>query len=365
MALVVVVSACFAASAKETSLKEAYKDDFLIGVALGGNLPDDYTVAELAVIKSQFNAVTPENCMKPEWSHLEEDRWDFTQADALMDFAEANHMQIFGHTLVWHNQNPKWLFVDGEKEATREKMLQRMKSHIQTLVGRYKGRIRGWDVVNEAIAEGGTKDLRPTPGLKTVGDDYIVKAFQFAHEADPKAELQYNDYNIESGTKRERTVRLIQSLKEAGVPLAAVGIQGHWILDKVPFEDIDSAIDEFHKLGVKVMFTEVDLDVIPRKAGADLGQLEEGDRSAKQSGPDQLDERLKRQAEQYAKLFAIFHKHKDAISRVTFWGLNDARSWLNYWPRQRVDHPLLFDRQSQPKPALKAVIDVVAESKSN
>src|SRR5215471_15246045 len=141
MLMVVVCCACRPSWAKSPSLKDAYKDDFLIGVALGGNLPDDYTVDELKVIKAQFNAVTPENCMKPEWSHLEEDRWEFTQADALVDFAEANHMQIFGHTLVWHNQNPKWLFVDGEKEAGREKMLQRMKAHIQTLVGRYKGKI--------------------------------------------------------------------------------------------------------------------------------------------------------------------------------------------------------------------------------
>lgn len=352
----VVGTACAAAP----SLKDAYQNDFRIGVALGGTLPDDYTEAELAVVKSQFNAVTPENCMKPDALHPQEDQWYFAQADALVEFAEANHMQITGHNLVWHQQTPEWFFKDGDKPATREKLLERMKTHIDKVVGRYKGKIHGWDVVNEAIAEGGSEDLRKTAWLKGIGDDYVIKAFQFAHEADPDMDLQYNDYNIENHMKRNKTIRLIKSLQAAGVPIASVGIQGHWILDKVPFDDIETAINEFQKLGVKVMFTELDLDIIPRRStGADISQRETGDSDS--GTTPALDELLKRQAEQYAKLFEIFHKHKDAITRVTFWGLNDSRTWLNYWPRQRTDYPLLFDRQSQPKPAFQSVIDVVAK----
>ena len=171
--------------------------------------------------------------------------------------------------------------------------------------------------------------------------------------------MQYNDYNIESKPKRDRTIRLIKKLQSAGVPVAAVGIQGHWILDKVPYAEIETSINEFHKLGVKVMITELDLDVLPRQAtGADINQTE---RDGTKGTPAISDEILKRQAQQYAKLFELFHRHRDAVSRVTFWGLNDGRSWLNYWPRQRTDFPLLFDRQSHPKPAFQAVIDVVAK----
>jgi endo-1,4-beta-xylanase len=347
------------AFAETPTLKEAYRDDFLIGVALGGTLPDDYTAAELALIKTQFNAITPENCMKPGSLHPEEKIWDFAQADALVKFAEANHIQVFGHNLLWHNQTANWFFRNGDRDATREELLARLKNHIDTVVGRYKGKIRGWDVVNEAIAEGGADDLRPTPWLKGIGDDYIIKAFQFAHEADPDAELQYNDYNIESNPKRDRTIRLIKKLQAAGVPVAAVGIQGHWILDKVPYSQIETSINEFHKLGVKVMITELDLDVLPRQAsGADINQTE---RDEAKGTPAISDEILKRQAQQYAKLFELFHRHRDAVSRVTFWGLNDGRSWLNYWPRQRTDYPMLFDRQNHPKPAFQAVIDVVAK----
>jgi endo-1,4-beta-xylanase len=359
-ALVATFAARGATSAEPPTLKDAYKPDFLIGVALGGTLPDDYTAAELALIKTQFNAITPENCMKPGSIHPQESTWEFAQADALVKFAEANHMQVFGHNLLWHNQTGDWFFRKGDRPASRDELLERMKTHIETVVGRYKGKISGWDVVNEAIAEGGSDDLRRTAWLKGVGDDYIVQAFQFARTADPDALLQYNDYNIESNPKRDRTIRLIKSLQSAGVPIAAVGIQGHWILDRIPYADIEKAIEEFQKLGVKVMITELDLDVLRRQAtGADINQTE---RDGSKGSPAISDDILRRQAEQYARLFEIFHRHRDAISRVTFWGLNDGRSWLNYWPRQRTDYPLLFDRQSRPKPAFQAVIDVVANA---
>jgi endo-1,4-beta-xylanase len=346
--------------AQSPTLKSAYKNDFLIGVALGGSVPDDYTAAELAVIEAHFNAVTPENCMKPIALHPDEGRWEFAQADALVQWAQANGMAIFGHNLVWHNQTGDWFFDDGGKQVSREKLLDRLKTHIDTIVGRYKGRIRGWDVVNEAIAEGGVDDLRATRWQKLLGDDYIVEAYKLVHAADPKAELQYNDYNIESSPKRERTVRLVTKLQQAGVPLTTVGIQGHWILDQVPYADLEKAIGEFRKLGVKVAITELDLDVLPRRTtGADSSKHEEDGARKSVPIPDAV---LQRQAEQYAKLFTLLHKNRDVVNRVTFWGLNDGRSWLNYWPRERTDAPLLFDRQTRPKPALQAVIDVVNKS---
>lgn len=362
--LLLAMAICFIPAlrvrAQTPSLQATYQNDFLIGVALGSTLPTDYSPAELAVIRGQFNAVTPENCMKPGLVHPDQDTWNFVQADALVNFAQENHMQIFGHTLVWHHQTPDWFFQDDGKPASREKILARLKNHIQTLVGRYKGKIRGWDVVNEAIANEPDQELRKTPWLDNLGEDYLIQAYRFAHEADPAAELQYNDYGIESPPKRQKAIRLIKHLQSAGIPLAAVGIQGHWILDQVPFDDIDQAIDQFHALGVKVNISELDLDVLGRPGGAEAGQTR-ADSSIATAATRPLPEIFQRQAQQYAKLFALFHKHRDAITRVTFWGLDDGRSWLNYYHRQRrTDYPLLFDRQSQPKPGFYAVIDVLA-----
>jgi len=360
MAMMICFAPALCGCAQTPSLKRTYQNDFLIGVALGGTLPTDYGPAELAVIRGQFNAVTPENCMKPGLIHPGQDTWNFAQADALVNFAQENHMQIFGHTLLWHHETPDWFFQDDAKPASREKILARLKNHIQTLVGRYKGKIRGWDVVNEAIANEPGRDLRKTPWLDSLGEDYLIQAYRFAHEADPAAELQYNDYGIESPPKRQKAIRLIKRLQAAGIPLAAVGIQGHWILDRVPFADIDQAIDQFHALGVKVNISELDLDVLPRHSGAEVNPTG-ADNSLATAATRPLPEIFQRQAEQYAKLFALFHKHRDAITRVTFWGLSDGRSWLNdYHHQRRIDYPLLFDRQSQPKPAFYAVIDVLA-----
>lgn len=343
--------------AETPSLKDVYKNDFLIGVALGGTLPDDYNPQELAVIKSQFNAVTPENCMKPESVHPEENTWTFDMADALVKFAQENNMPVYGHNLVWHHQTPKWFFEEDGKPVSREKALERMKTHIDTVMGRYKGKIRGWDVVNEAVAEGGGDDFRKTPWLQAVGDDYVIKAYQFAHEADPNAELQYNEYDFEVGAKHDKTMRLVKKLLDAGIPLKAVGIQGHYKLGHVPYEGLEKTINEIQALGLKAMITELDLDVT-RKVDfteqVDKQKVE--DLTAKATT-----DAMQRQAEEYAKLFALFDKHKDAISRVTFWGLDDNRSWLVYSPKNRKlpGIPLLFDDNCQPKPAFQAVVDVV------
>jgi len=352
-----VVNVC---QAELPRLKDVYRNDFLIGTSLPGMVQQDLTPAEVALAVAQFNAVTPENALKPLPVHPSENLWQFHPADTLIDFAQQHGMTVFGHTLVWHEQTPRWFFIDGNHPASRELLLARMKTHIQTLVGRYKGRIRGWDVVNEVISDKPDEYLRPSPWEQIIGDDFIVQAFRFAHEADPNAELQYNDYNIELPYKREKAIRLIKDLQSQGIPIASVGIQGHWELDKVPFDDIDTAIDQFQALGIKVAITELDLDVVPRAThGADVGATTRAVSTAIRVTP-LSPEKAQRQADQYARLFAIFHKHRAAIIRVTCWDVDDRVSWLNTWPTARFNHPLLFDRNAQPKPAFFAVIGVLS-----
>ncbi|HKB91231.1 MAG TPA: endo-1,4-beta-xylanase [Opitutaceae bacterium] len=346
-----IISSCLAAQ-PEPSLCQTYQNDFLIGVALHSH----YSPAEKTLLVHNFNALTPENCMKPEATHPSEAQWTFEDGDDLVKLAVENHLQFFGHNLVWHNQTPNWFFLDGEKSASRDLVIARLKNHIQTLVTRYRGKIRGWDVVNEAISDKKDEYLRPTKWLAALGEDYLVLAYRFAHEADPRAELQYNDYSIEEPVKRAKAVRLIKALQAAGVPIASVGIQGHWSLDKVPFADVEASILAFRELGVKVAITELDLDVIPRKViGAEASAHEQSNNELVKSTP-LSPEMAQRQAEQYAQLFRLFLRYKTDIVRITFWGLDDGRSWLNTWPVKRYNHPLLFDRNLKPKPAFFAVL---------
>ena len=334
------------------SLKDAYSKDFLIGSALGGHLPNSYNAKELALITSQFNAATPEVCMKPRPLHPKEGTWHFDEADAYVDFCQHNNIVAFGHTLMWHEDCPDWFFEDGKKPASRKLVLERLQNHIQTILLRYKGRIRGWDVVNEAISDSPKDFFRKTKWLETIGDDHVLHAFRFAHEADPAMQLQYNDYNIEREPKRSKTLKLLKDLKSKGIPLTAIGIQGHWQLDNIPFADLDKAITDFSALGLKVMISELDMDVLPRRSPTTPA-------SAPAKTQPATPELLKRQADQYAKLFEIFYKHRGVNTRVAFWGIDDAHTWLNNWPtRGRYNHPLLFDRNGNPKPAYDAVIRI-------
>lgn len=323
-------------------IKDAFQDSFLIGMA--GDVPARYSEVELKAATKHFNAVTPENCMKPEGIHPEEGRWRFEAPDALVEWAQKNQMSIHGHTLVWHQQTPKWFFENGDRAVVTE----RMKDHIHTLVGRYKGKLQSWDVVNEAINDGGneetakTEGLRDSPWLQALGPDYLTLAFRLAHEADPDATLYYNDYNIESGPKHASSMVLLRRLLSEGAPVHAVGIQGHWRSGSVPFDDIDKAISNYASLGLKVSITELDVTI----RGASGGRLGRG---PSRSGPASTED-LNRQAEDYAKLFAIFRKHKDSIERVTFWGLHDRRTW------RFGQHPLILDANSQPKPAYAAIV---------
>lgn len=336
---------------REDTLKSAFGEWFAMGAAIPG---DDLSQAERQLLFRHFGTVTPENCMKPALVHPAPDRFDFAKADALVDLARGNGLTVNGHTLVWHQQCPDWFFRDGAQVAGRELVLARLRAHITAVAGHFAGKLKSWDVVNEAIDDGHDY-LRKSPWLTGIGDDFIAEAFIAARKADPKAELYYNDYGIELQPKRDKMLRLLGDLKQRRAPVQGVGIQGHWRIDHIPFKDIEAAIVAFHAEGMRVAITELDIDVGTRAtAGAESGTREQDAADPLANGlTADLQRRL---ADQYGQLFALFFKHRDKISRVTFWGLQDGRSWLNYWPSKRTNHPLLWDRALQPKPALAAVL---------
>jgi endo-1,4-beta-xylanase len=337
---------------RERGLKSAFGTKLQIGCAVGGTLPDSLNPAETELVTRHFNVLTPENCMKPGPLQPEPGRFEFGPADALLAFASERGMNVVGHTLVWHNQTSPWMYATG---ISKREALQQLEEHIRNVVGHFRGKLQGWDVVNEAVVDGPEGYLRETPCLAALGSEYLPLAFRFARETDPDVELYYNDYSIEVPAKRERTLRLLDLLDSAGQRPHGVGIQGHWVLDEVPFEDIAKALRLFSERGLRVMITELDIDVVPRKTvGAEVSaRTEDGSDPYAESCPLEL---LERQARQYEQLFELFVEHE--VSRVTFWGPNDGRSWLNYWPSKRTNHPLLFDRNSQAKPAYGRVMAV-------
>jgi endo-1,4-beta-xylanase len=350
-----------ASRTKEAALKDLFKNDFLVGAALNQNQFFERDPRGVPIIISQFNSITPENVLKWQLVHPEPEVYDFSASDAYVSFGEKYRMFIVGHTLVWHNQTPRWVFQDDKgNQVDRTTLLERLRNHIHTVVGRYRGRIKGWDVVNEALNEDGT--LRQSPWLKIIGQDYLIKAFQFAHEADPGAQLYYNDYSLENEPKRKGAIELIQKLKAAGVSIYAVGLQNHDNLNWPTAAQEDETISAFVSLGIKVNITELDIEVLPR---ANRGQSADVAMTAEMQAnlnpytgglPDSVQQIL---ARRYAELFGVFVKHRDEIDRVTFWGVTDADSWLNNWPvRGRTNYPLLFDRAGKPKPAFSAVARV-------
>ncbi|HEU5403085.1 MAG TPA: endo-1,4-beta-xylanase [Terriglobales bacterium] len=347
------------ASTQPQSLKNAYKDRFVVGAAI--NLAQIFAQDDRGtpIIAAQFNSITPENILKWALVHPQPDHYDFAPADRFVEYGLKHKMFIVGHCLVWHNQTPKWVFQDEKgNPLTRDTLLKRMHDHIATVVGRYKGKINSWDVVNEALNEDGT--MRQTPWLKIIGDDYIEKAFEYAHEADPKAELYYNDFSLENEPKRNGAIALIKRLQTEGIPIAGVGLQNHDNLEWPTAEQEDSTISAFEKLGLKVSISELDITVLPspnKQGTAEVTATAEA-RQALNPYPHGLPDAVQQQlTKRYSELFGVFAKHSK-IERVTFWGVTDGDSWLNDWPvRGRTNYPLLFDRNGTPKPAFEAVIE--------
>ena len=348
-----------ASSTELASLKTVFEKSFMVGAALNTEQFEERDVAGAQLTKSQFNTISPENVLKWENVHPTLGTYNFAPADRYVDFGTRNKMFVVGHTLVWHSQVPRWVFQDANGQPLgRDSLLSRMRDHIRTVVTRYKGRINGWDVVNEALEEDGS--LRKSPWLNIIGEDFIAKAFQYAHEADPNAELYYNDYSLENPAKRAGAIRLIKSLQAQGIVVKAIGMQGHMKMDWPSVGLEDSTITMFAALGVKIHITELDVDVLPRATqgtSADVSQRAGASASLNPYAaglPDSVSQAL---AKRYADLFSVYQRHAAVIDRVTFWGVADGDSWLNNWPvRGRTNYPLLFDRQHQAKAAFHAII---------
>ncbi|MEO0293467.1 MAG: endo-1,4-beta-xylanase [candidate division WOR-3 bacterium] len=346
-------------------LKEIIKD-FHIGVALSKDQIEGKEPLTTALVERHFNSITPENILKWEEVHPELDKYNFSPVDLFVEFGEKNRMFMVGHTLVWFYQTPSWVFEDKDgNPLDRESLLSRMKDHIFTVMGRYKGRIQGWDVVNEAIAEDGS--FRKCKWLEIIGEDYIQKAFEYAMEADPSCELYYNEYDLEKPPKCEGVIRLLENLKRKGIRIDGVGVQGHWFLDYPHLEEIEAYILAISKLGLKVIISELDVSVLPfypvDSKAVDLSsfpvEFQKVHNPYPDGLPDSVEEKL---ADRYSELFSLFRKHRDKIKRVTFWGVHDGQSWRSYLPiRGRVDYPTLFNKDCKPKLAFEAVIKVFRE----
>jgi endo-1,4-beta-xylanase len=360
MTLLATIVASSAVLADErVALKNVFAEHFRIGAALSTSQAMGDEPAALELAARQFNTITPENLLKWAEVHPQPDQYNFEPADKFVAFGQQHDMFVVGHTLVWHNQTPAWAFQDDSGQPlSRDALIERMRDHIHTVVGRYKGKIGGWDVVNEAFEDDGA--LRDSPWRIIIGDDYLELAFRFAHEADPEAELYYNDYNEWHPGKRKAVTRLVRSFKAKGIRIDGIGLQGHWGLDYPSLPEIEAMLNDYGKLGVKLMVTELDMNILPRpgaQTAAEVSATAEGSDALDPYAAGLPDEMSQKLADRYAAVFAMFVKHRDKIDRVTMWGVHDGQSWLNYWPiRGRTAYPLLFDRQLQPKPAFDAVV---------
>ncbi len=348
-----------AAAAERVGLKDAYRDRFLIGAAINTDIASGKHPDVTDIIKRDFGSVTPENSMK--WGSLRtaDGGWQWEEADLFMNFARQHNLHAVGHTLAWHGQTPESVFKDAKGAYIgAADLAKKMEAHITTLVGRYRGQLHAWDAVNEAI--GDDNQMRKSHYFNILGEGFIDKAFHLAHEVDPKAHLLYNDYNIERGGKREACVALLKRLKSRGVPVHGIGIQAHVAVDGPSISEIEQSIVAYAELGLRVHFTELDVDVLPQVWNLPVAEISTRFEYKPERDPfknglttaanDKLSSR-------YEELFKLFIKHKDKIDRVTLWGVSDDASWLNDFPiRGRTAHPLLFDRQRQPKDAYRRVL---------
>ncbi|ETZ24092.1 endo-1,4-beta-xylanase [Pedobacter sp. V48] len=337
------------ASKNQMGLKDYYRDYFPIGVAVTAKQLSDS--AQKNFILKHFNSLTAENAMKMGPIHPKENLFFWKDADAIVAFAQQHNLKVRGHTLCWYNQTPRWMFYDNlGNQVSKEVLLQRLKDHIYAVVGRYRDRVYAWDVVNEAVSDEHDQLLRNSLWYQICGEDFIYKAFQYAHEADPKAILFYNDYNTENPDKRQRIYKLLKKMRDTGIPVHAIGLQAHWSFNDPSQERLESTIKLFASLGLKIQVTELDVSIYSNGHQQDKAVIT----------PVSIltAEREQQQAEQYAMIFKVFRNHKKYISGVTFWNLSDRYSWLDNFPvRGRKNYPLLFDTQLEPKKAYWNVVN--------
>ncbi|MFW5657660.1 MAG: endo-1,4-beta-xylanase [Bacteroidota bacterium] len=353
------ISSCNPQNTPEPGLKDALEGNFLMGTAMNGRQIFGEDTASLEIIHKHFNSIVAENCMKSGPIQPRQDEYDFDCADKFVEFGLENDMYTVGHCLVWHSQAPRWLFFDEEgNDVNRDTLIQRMKTHIYTVVGRYKGKIDCWDVVNEAFEDDGS--WRKTKFYEIIGEDYIELAFKFTQEADPEAELLYNDYSMFHKGRREAVVNLVNDLKSNGIRIDGVGMQAHVGMDYPPLDEFEKSIQAFADAGVDVHITELDLTAIPfpsGNVGADISASFEYQQKMNPYAEGLPDSARVAIHNRYMDFFDLFLKHNDKIKRVTMWGVADHQSWRNNWPiRGRMDFPLLFDREYQAKPIVDSII---------
>ncbi|MDO4956497.1 MAG: endo-1,4-beta-xylanase [Bacteroidales bacterium] len=364
----------------QTTLRDAYRDYWRTSVSVNqwevaaadnnsnvhdvtGMVSADQT-SNFSIITRNFDWVVPENCMKCEVIHPQEGVYDFTLADQLVNKALASGVKVMGHCLIWHSQCAPWFHFDKDgKLVSKEELKKRMKEHITTIVSHFKGRVSAWDVCNECFEDDGTP--RKSLFYQILGTDYIPLAFQYAHEADPNVELYYNDYSMNKATKVEGVVNFFRPLIAAGLPITAIGMQGHMILEdgKDLLPQYDHSIQTIASLGIPTFFSELDLTVLPNPYGFSGANV--SDRFAYRPEMDPFKDGLTKEKETeieayWIDFFKLMLKHKDNILRLGFWCFNDANSWRNDFPiKGRTDYATLFDRQNKPKPFVQKLIELV------
>ena len=356
----------FSYTMAQKTLADATKGKFLLGVAVSMQQINGNNPIESVLIAKEFSAIVPENCMKPQLIEPEENKFYWDDADKFVALAEKNKQVVTGHCLIWHSQIGRWKFVDSTgKDVSPEVLKERMRNHILKVVGRYKGRIKGWDVVNEAFEDNGK--YRNSKFYKILGKDFIKYAFQFAHEADPNAELYYNDYNVENPAKCDGIVQLVRELKEAGCRIDAVGSQSHMHINTPTIEATETSFKKLKNAGVHILITEWDISILPSPySGANVSA---NFKYSKEMDPYREvvpDSNQQKWNKRMLDMFGLFLKYSDVVDRVTVWGLNDAGTWLNGFPiRGRKDYPLLFDRNNKRKPIVNEMIKMAMEFKLN
>ncbi|MDB4134253.1 endo-1,4-beta-xylanase [Flavobacteriaceae bacterium] len=348
------------------SLKKYYSSFFNIGAAINEDIILGLDNDSKQIVETQFNSITPENSLKWMFVQPYPNSFNFTVADKYVNIGLKNKMHIVGHALVWHSQLADFM----QNVKSKAEMNKHFENHINTVVSRYKGKIDAWDVVNEAFNEDGS--LRESVFYKFLGKNYIEKAFKLANEIDPNADLIYNDYNLYKKEKRDGVIQMVKQMQSKGIKIDGIGVQAHWSLNQPSLNEIEQIIFDISELGVDVMFTELDISVLPspwEQVGAEVSQnfsRFEGD--AKMNPyPDKLPKSIQNKlAKRYNDIFQLFIKHSDKISRVTFWGVMDKHSWLNDFPiKGRTNYPLLFDRNYQAKEAHKSLIILGSSNKIN
>lgn len=341
-------------------LATVFEDNFYIGTALNADQILQKDPAVDSLIQTHFNAIVAENCMKAERIHPEPGVYNWELADAFVDYGVQHNMHITGHTLAWHSQTPDWYFQDEQgNDLSREAMIERMRDHITTIMQRYQGKVAGWDVVNEAILDNG--EMRPSKFYQIIGPDWVEIAFQIAAEADPEADLYYNDYNLSNLAKGKAVYEMVKAMQAKGIRVDGIGMQGHVNVDRPSLADFEENLLLFSELG-QVMITELDVTVLPWPTGrvtADVSETAEYQEKMNPFPNGLTDSMSLALNDRFVALFELFMKHQDKITRVTTWGVNDAQTWRNNWPiRGRSDYPLLFNRDNSAKPAVERIIQL-------